>query len=370
MTLRAGKTVELLDGDFLRIKSMWQDVWTTEVILCGPLMRRTRELEGLMARKLNETCWIKEVFLDGSSEVDDVPLGSVLRIRQLRMTNRPFKEFNISHTSDKSASIARRESEGVLFCRFQFCSVYVDQAQKKKNNHANFSEKSISSLEPEDVDEGWLAEPPKAPRRGQSQAEDDDLRIISENGTEILVAQPYTFGDVFCGAGGVSCGAKQAGLRIVWGLERDADAARSFVQNFPEAVCEVASVDQFIHFPSAEFHVDIMHISPPCPSFSPMQTIKGKDFEEKQVVILSLNELVKMNRPRVVTMEETFGLLFERNMEFFASVVRSLNDFGYSVRWKILNLGHYGAPQPRRRLIVIAAGYVHHSTVSIVLHKT
>ena len=87
-------------------------------------------------------------------------------------------------------------------------------------------------------------------------------------------------------------------------------------------------------------------------------THPGNDFEEKQVVILSIEELVKKIQPRIVTMEETFGLLFDRNMDFFATVIRSLNDFGYSVRWKILNLSHYGAPQSRRRVIVIAARYV------------
>ena len=146
-----------------------------------------------MARKLNETCWVKEVFLDGSSSEldDDVPLGSVLRIRQLRMTNKPFNEFNVSHTQGKSASPAIKESEGILFCRYQYCSVYTNQAQKKKETRANFSEKFLSSLEPDDVDEGWLAEIPNAPGRGQSQpGDDDDLRIISENGTEILVGDP------------------------------------------------------------------------------------------------------------------------------------------------------------------------------------
>lgn len=163
-------------------------------------------------------------------------------------------------------------------------------------------------------------------------------------------------GDAFCGAGGASCGGKLAGLKVVWGLERDADAARSFVANFPDAVCEVASVEQFIHFGPAGYQVDILHISPPCPSFSPMQTIKGKDHEEKQVVILSINDLVKMIGPRIVTVEETFGLLFPNHIKFFATVVRDLNDLGYSVRWKIINAGHYGAPQPRRRHILIASG--------------
>lgn len=314
-----------------------------------------------MARKLNETCWIQDIFLDGSTEANDVPLNSVVRLRQLRMTNRPFASFNITHIHHNLDSKARRESEGVLFCRFRFCSIYENQAQKKKDGYANFCEKFISALDDEDIDEGWLVDLSKTPRRNRYLSPptfDEDLRDLSRSSSPTTLVGDdevqYTFGDVFCGAGGVSSGAKQAGLKVVWGLERDDDAARSFNQNFPEAVCEVASVEQFIHFPS-DYRVDIMHISPPCPSFSPMQTRPGKDFEEKQVVILSVEELVKRIQPRIVTMEETFGLLFARNMDFFATVIRSLNDSGYSVRWKILNLSHYGAPQPRRRLIIIAA---------------
>lgn len=306
-----------------------------------------------MARKLNETCWIQNVFLDGTPEPnDDVPLGAVMRLRQLRMTNRSFSSFNITDTDGNTGSKAQREAEGMLFCRFRFCSVYESQAQKSKQSYANFSEKYITCLDPEDIDPGWSVDLPNASRLHRDISRSSSATLVDDD--EI----PYTFGDVFCGAGGVSSGAKQAGLKVVWGLERDIDAARSFNQNFPEAVCEVASVEQFVHFP-ADYCVDIMHISPPCPSFSPMQIIPGKNFEEQQVVILSIEELVKRIRPRILTMEETFGLLFERNMDFFATVVRSLNDFGYSVRWKILNLRHYGAPQPRRRLIIIAARYVH-----------
>lgn len=154
----------------------------------------------------------------------------------------------------------------------------------------------------------------------------------------------------------MSCGAKKAGLVVKWGLERDENAARTYQKNFVDAICELASVEQFVHFPPEEFRVDILHFSPPCQSFSPMQTRRGIDWEEKQVVILSIDELVKMVRPRIITMEEVPGLHFEKNIDFFATVVRTLISYGYSVRWKFMNMIHYGAPQSRRRLMLIAAG--------------
>lgn len=201
-TFRPGKTVELENGDFVRIKSVWQDLQTTEVFLCGPLLRRTRKLGGLMACKLNETCWVQEDFLDGSGEPEDVPLGSVLRIRQLRMTNRPYEHYNINHATETPTPAALRESEGILFCRFKYCSVYESQAQKRKGGHSSFVEKSVSSLEPEDVDAEWLVKPearihhrdvPRQPnavprRTHRSESPDDDIRIISRDSTATLVS--------------------------------------------------------------------------------------------------------------------------------------------------------------------------------------
>ena len=58
-------------------------------------------------------------------------------------------------------------------------------------------------------------------------------------------------------------------------------------------------------------------------------------------------------------MEETFGLLHKANREFFISVVGRLADQDYGVRWKVMNFGEYGVPQDRRRVVLIASGYVH-----------
>lgn len=156
----------------------------------------------------------------------------------------------------------------------------------------------------------------------------------------------------------MSNGAKQAGLAVKWGLERDVAAARTFQKNFVDAVCENASVEQFIHFPPAQYHVDILHLSPPCQSFSAMQTRRGEHAEENEVVILSVNELVKMIQPRIITMEEVPGLLFDRSIDFFALVIGTLTEHGYSVRWKVANFLDYGVPQARQRLILIAAASV------------
>ena len=41
--------------------------------------------------------------------------------------------------------------------------------------------------------------------------------------------------DLFCGAGGFSCGHEAAGFEIVAGADMDRNALRTFAQNFPGA---------------------------------------------------------------------------------------------------------------------------------------
>jgi len=65
-------------------------------------------------------------------------------------------------------------------------------------------------------------------------------------------------------------------------------------------------------------------------------------------------ELVERCKPRVVTLEETSGLI-ERHGEFFNALVHVFTSSGYSIQWKILEFMQYGVPQIRRRIIIIAS---------------
>jgi DNA (cytosine-5)-methyltransferase 1 len=86
----------------------------------------------------------------------------------------------------------------------------------------------------------------------------------------------YTFADCFCGAGGASRGAQNAGLRVVWGLDKTALACEAWHANFPGA--QIFNYDAH-DFPPRdlnirELRVDMLHLSPPCTFFSPAHVSK------------------------------------------------------------------------------------------------
>ena len=376
MTLRRGKTVELNNGDFLRIDRILQAI-TTEVFLLGRRFRRTTRLGGIVTGQPNEVCWIEEKFQDGFSIAEEVPLAHVVRLRQLRLTNKAYKDLSIRNTMAWPPTNKLYQKEGILFCRIKYEVTYTSQAQKLKARSFSFVDKCIRGLysaevdgeyweDPADLRAAWRGAPASLVERLRRSVSTvtlvgDDQAPSQDTGTRDAHPKVYTFGDCFCGGGGMSCGAKLAGLAVTWGLDFDRQAIRTYQLNFEGASCENTSVDHFLNaniFPSNQYHVDVLHMSPPCQSFSPAQVVKPEDFEDKQVVILAVNDLVKKVKPRIITMEETFGLLHPVNREFLNSVVNSLVEQGYSVRWKVMNFGEYGVPQKRRRLVLIASGYV------------
>ena len=378
MTLKKRKTVELRDGDFLKIDTLLQ-AETTEVFLQGRRFRRITKLDDLKPARPNEVCWLEDVYLDESYVEEMIPLNRVVRVRQLKMTNMIYESFNISHTMQWPPTTKLYRHEGILFCRLKAEFTYESHAQKAKENSFSFVSKCFRSLYPAEVDDGFCQNPAVLRagwqglpitmdhfRRSTSTetliGDEERLNPSATTGTNLSQRRRYTFGDCFCGGGGMSCGAKLAGLEVRWGLDFNREAIRTYQLNFDGASCENATVEQFLNadiFNPTDYRVDVLHLSPPCQSFSPAQVVKPEDFEDKQAVILAANDLVKMVRPRVITMEETFGLLHQANRQFFISVVTSLVDQDYSVRWKVMNFGEYGVPQDRRRVVLIASGYVH-----------
>ena len=166
----------------------------------------------------------------------------------------------------------------------------------------------------------------------------------------------YTFGDAYCGAGGASCGARKARLALTWAVDKDKHAVHTYGTNFPESLVEHAEFNMFMTNRAEDLRVDVCHTSPPCQPFSPAHTIPNQVRDElNSSCIFTSRDLIMKVRPRILTMEETFGLQ-GRHPDTFYRIIMDFIEVGYSVRWGILDCIHYGVPQTRRRLIIIAAG--------------
>ena len=165
----------------------------------------------------------------------------------------------------------------------------------------------------------------------------------------------YTFGDAYCGGGGVSCGANQAGFKIKWATDYDKHALNTYQLNFEDVEIERAEFYDFLTNSSEFLRVDVAHCSPPCQTWSPAHTVASANDDANSACVFSGVDLAMASKCRILTIEETSGLV-TRHVLYFNRIVLSLVELGYAVRWSILSCDHYGVPQERKRVMVIAAG--------------
>ena len=163
----------------------------------------------------------------------------------------------------------------------------------------------------------------------------------------------YTFGDCFCGAGGMSRGAVSAGLRVHWGFDFNPAACQTFQMNFFGTPVYNVWANQFSEA-KGDHKVDICHLSPPCQFFSDAHTIQGKDDDMNTASLFAIFNLLEKAKPRVVTLEQTSGLI-RRHPIFFNAVINMFTSRGFSVRWRVMNCADFGLPQHRSRLFIMAS---------------
>ncbi|KAM0698470.1 hypothetical protein Q7P36_001937 [Cladosporium allicinum] len=169
----------------------------------------------------------------------------------------------------------------------------------------------------------------------------------------------YTYGDTCTGGGGAASGARQAGLFPNFLLDHWRPACETLRLNFKNMYTNVLFKDIFQFCTNEERayyeKVDVLHISYPCQTHSPAYTIVGKNHNQNSSALYSVGPLLERCKPRIVTFEQTSGIVTHRGGGHFRALVRQITDAGYNVRWKICNLVDYGNVQPRKRLIIIAA---------------
>lgn len=337
-----GTCVEFIDGSFMKILEVIpQD---DHVLFYGRRLFRTNYIkcETFLPKFNNELVWV--------TRMDDLMSSNdVQRKLEIRFTN--FRSNMMTEPS-------------VLTCRLKLT---IRQAGViLENNHAPImsDQFAIEYLEHRETDRGfgkWSNEL-RAEWRGEtvplgaalqsSQA----LEIERETGfIDVDTERAYTFGDAFCGAGGVSCGAKQAGVRIKYANDMDQRALDTYILNHTDMEAECSDFYTFITNSPEFLRVDLAHASPPCQTWSPAHTVNSANDDANSACVFSGVDLARVSKCRILTLEETVGLP-SRHILTFNRIVLSLVEIGYSVRWSILGCDKYGVPQDRKRLMLIAAG--------------
>jgi DNA (cytosine-5)-methyltransferase 1 len=156
---------------------------------------------------------------------------------------------------------------------------------------------------------------------------------------------PWTVGDLFCGAGGLTLGFKSAGFLPVFALDHDRASCETYRANFGDHVI-CGPIEGIAHFPE----VDVLVGGPPCQGFSALG--KRDPHDPRNKLWRHYLRAVAESNPRVIVMENVPELLSSPEYAAFESKVIAL---GYQVVADVLNAADYGVPQRRRRAIIIAS---------------
>lgn len=166
---------------------------------------------------------------------------------------------------------------------------------------------------------------------------------------------------MFSGCGGVDLGFAQAGYEIVWANDFDEDACETYRQNIGDIIHgDVTQLD----IPDVQ-DLDVLTAGFPCQPFSNAGSRKGTDDPRGQLYQQTLKFIEKLN-PKVVMFENVRGILSTKseNGNLIDDIVDVLtNEHGYHVSYRLMNFSHFGVPQNRIRVILLAVknkNYIDH----------
>lgn len=161
--------------------------------------------------------------------------------------------------------------------------------------------------------------------------------------------------DLFCGAGGLSEGLRQAGFLPVFGVDHDKHALATFAKNHPAVEARNEDIVNITaeQITAAAGTDDIALIAggPSCQGFS----THGKRVEDdpRNFLFKEFVRLVDEVRPRFFLMENVKGMLTYRGGRFRIAIEDAFRRIGYEVTSTTLLAADYGVPQLRHRVFFL-----------------
>ncbi len=182
--------------------------------------------------------------------------------------------------------------------------------------------------------------------------------------------------DLFAGCGGISLGFQSAGFKISAAVEIDEFAAKSHALNFfsvseqgKHAVpIDITKVDpnalaKILNLGRTDSAIDVVVGGPPCQAFARVGRAKLREVEAhpkayihdpRGNLYLRYLAYVKAFKPVALMMENVPDMLNYGGHNLAEEVCESLMRLGYDCQYTLLNAVHYGVPEMRERMVLIA----------------
>jgi len=161
--------------------------------------------------------------------------------------------------------------------------------------------------------------------------------------------------DLFCGAGGLTLGLQKNGIDCKIAVECEKDFADTFKLNNKNAITITEDISKVCFLRllknSKLKKIDLLCGGPPCQGFSTVGKKNEKD--ERNSLFWQFLRTVDEVNPKIVLFENVSGFKRLYNGVAYHTLVSELENKGYKVQSEIMDAANFGAPQYRKRTIVI-----------------
>ena len=162
--------------------------------------------------------------------------------------------------------------------------------------------------------------------------------------------------DLFCGAGGMTLGARQAGIDVVYAVEMCPITASTYRMNFPEIPMFIGDLRELKSIPDRPKEAQtIVFGGPPCQGFSTSNQRTRNTSNPDNWMYQDLIRVAKKWKPDWIIIENVKGIRETLKGFFLIQVIESLETAGYTTSTTTLNAVHYGVPQRRERTFIVAS---------------
>lgn len=163
------------------------------------------------------------------------------------------------------------------------------------------------------------------------------------------------FFDMFAGIGGFRSGlAAVGGFECIGHCEIDKYANQAYNAIY-EPKGELYFEDARTIDPNELPDLDLICAGFPCQSFSVAGKRLGFADDTRGTLFFEIARIARAKRPAFLLLENVPGLLSHDGGRTLDTIFSSLVELGYHLEWCVLNSAHFGVPQQRRRLYIVAS---------------